>query len=87
MHGPQVILNGKRKKTYLIAFLDDHSRLIPHASCYPSESIKDFLQVLKGALSRGLPRKLYTDNGSIQYLQLIRYVIPFVIQQHLFDGF
>lgn len=76
MHGPQVILNGKRKKSYLIAFLDDHSRLIPHASFYPSESVKDFLQALKRALmSRGLPRKLYTDNGSAYRSKHLEFVM------------
>ncbi len=29
MHGPAVEHEGKRRKTYLLAFIDDHSRLIP----------------------------------------------------------
>ena len=28
MHGPHVLVNGKKRKSYLIAFLDDHSRLL-----------------------------------------------------------
>ncbi len=65
MHGPKVEIDGKLKKTYLIAFIDDHSRLIPFASFYPNEQTGSFLDALKKALLfRGLPRKLYTDNGS-----------------------
>ncbi len=65
MHGPRLEINGKRRKTYLIAFIDDHSRLITYGCFYPSESTKSFMQALENALlRRGLPRKLYVDNGS-----------------------
>ncbi len=26
MHGPKLLIDGKNKKTYLIDFIDDHSR-------------------------------------------------------------
>lgn len=65
MHGPQVMVDGRRRKAYLIAFIDDHSRLIPHAAFYLSENLAAFLEALQQALEkRGLPRKLYVDNGS-----------------------
>ncbi len=65
MHGPKVRIDNGWKKTYLIAFIDDHSRLIPHAAFYLDEGVKTFLKGLKAALiTRGLPRKPYTDNGS-----------------------
>jgi putative transposase len=67
MHGPLVRMGegDKRRKSYLIAFLDDHSRLVPHAAFYPSESLLHFLEAFSRALlKRGLPRKLYVDNGS-----------------------
>jgi transposase InsO family protein len=65
MHGPRVEHDGKRRKTYLIAFMDDHSRLVPHGEFFLSESVKSFLIALEGALlTRGLPRKIYTDNGA-----------------------
>lgn len=65
MHGPSVQIEGKRRKTYLIAFLDDHSRLIPHAEFYPSERLACFLDAFRQALlTRGVCRKLYVDNGS-----------------------
>jgi putative transposase len=65
MHGPVVVHESKRRKTYLIAFIDDHSRLVPHAEFYLSEAMESFVQALEVALvTRGLPRKLYTDNGA-----------------------
>jgi len=65
LHGPAVTVKGKQRKTYLIAFLDDHSRLIPHAEFYLSERLVCFLDAFRKALlSRGLCRKLYVDNGS-----------------------
>ncbi len=65
MHGPRVEHEGKRRKTYLIAFMDDHSRLVPHGKFFFSETVKSFLIALEGALlTRGLPRKIYTDNGA-----------------------
>lgn len=64
MHGPRVDVDGRQKKTYLIAIIDDHSRLIPHAEFYFSEALASYLKCLEDALSkRGLPRKLYVDNG------------------------
>lgn len=65
MHGPKVQHEGKNRKTYLLAFIDDHSRLVPHAEFYLSESLAEYLRVLeKAILTRGLPRKIYTDNGA-----------------------
>lgn len=65
MHGPLVDGEPRQKKSYLIAFIDDHSRLVPHARFYLSERLQDFLDALeKALLKRGLPRKLYVDNGA-----------------------
>ena len=65
MHGPKVKHEGRNTKTYLIAFIDDHSRLVPHAEFYLSESLTEHLKAMeKAVLTRGLPRKIYTDNGS-----------------------
>lgn len=61
MHGPK----AGGKKAYLIALIDDHSRLILWAAFRWSESVEEFISVLKQALKRrGLPRKIYVDNGS-----------------------
>jgi len=65
MHGPRVVVNERRRKAYLIAFIDDHSRLVPFAQFYLSENLASFLDAFeKALLKRGLPRKLYVDNGS-----------------------
>lgn len=65
MHGPMVAAAPRQKKSYLIAFIDDHSRLVPYARFYLSERLEAFLDAFeKAMLRRGLPRKLYVDNGS-----------------------
>ncbi len=64
MHGPRVVVNDKKRKSYLIAFIDDHSRLICHGRFYLSENLASFMNAFeKALLKRGLPRKLYVDNG------------------------
>lgn len=56
---------GKRRKTYLIAFLDDATRVIPYAAFAFSENTAAFLPVFKQALiRRGIPERLYVDNGA-----------------------
>lgn len=65
MHGPQVKAGEKMRKSYLIALLDDHSRLVVHGEFYLSENLERYQDALEKALSkRGLPRKLYVDNGA-----------------------
>lgn len=65
LHGPHVEHLGRQKKTYLLAIIDDHSRLVPHGEFYFSEGIESYLDCLRQALlKRGLPRKLYVDNGA-----------------------
>jgi transposase InsO family protein len=64
MHGPMVMVEGKGRKTYLVAFLDDMSRMIPYAEFFLHERLDNFLTALRKALlKRGLPKKLYVDNG------------------------
>lgn len=64
MHGPKVTEGNKLRKSFLFAFIDDHSRLIPHAQFYLRENLESFLDCFRRALEkRGLPRKLYVDNG------------------------
>lgn len=55
---------GKAIVTHLCVLIDDHSRLIPHAAYYLAGDTAAFLDCLKQAvLRRGLPLKLYTDQG------------------------
>jgi transposase InsO family protein len=66
MHGPSVLVGERTKrKTYLIAFIDDATRVIPYAAFALAENTAAFLPVLKPAiLRRGLPQRLYVDNGA-----------------------
>ncbi|MEW6429824.1 MAG: DDE-type integrase/transposase/recombinase [Thermodesulfobacteriota bacterium] len=65
MHGPMVDIGGRQHKSYLIAVLDDHSRLLPHAEFFASERLESWLCAFRQALlTRGMPRKLYVDNGA-----------------------
>lgn len=64
MHGPKVMHEGKLRKTYLFAIIDDHSRLIAHGRFYLAETLENYLDCLWTAMrKRGIPRKLYVDNG------------------------
>lgn len=66
MHGPGVLVAGRgRRKAYLIAFLDDATRVVPHAQFALAENTAAFLPVFKLAIiRRGLPERLYVDNGA-----------------------
>ena len=65
MHGPKVSDGRKRRKTYLIAFIDDATRVIPFAAFAHSENTTTFLPVFKQAIARrGLPARLFVDNGA-----------------------
>ena len=65
MHGPKVRFGRSRRKTYLIAFIDDATRVVPFAAFATAENVQAFLPVFKNALiRRGLPQRLYVDNGA-----------------------
>lgn len=78
MHGPHILSGdggGKKKKCYLIAFIDDHSRFIVHAEFFFSENVHDFKIALQAALgARGLPQTLYVDNGSCYKSKNLEYI-------------
>ena len=62
MHGPKVLHEGKLRKSYLFAIIDDHSRLITHGQFYLAETLENYLNCLWTAMrKRGVPRKLYVD--------------------------
>ena len=67
LHGPMVFVDGAKamKKAYLMAIIDDHSRLIVHASFYLSETFEILKEALRASVSRrGIPGKFYVDNGA-----------------------
>jgi transposase InsO family protein len=64
--GPYLTIGSRKHKTFLFAFLDDCSRLVPHAQFFFSENFEPMKMVLKQALlRRGQPRMLYVDNGKV----------------------
>lgn len=61
LHGPKI--DGR--KTYLFAFLDDHSRAIVGCRFGYAEDTVRLAAALRPALaSRGVPEAIYVDNGS-----------------------
>lgn len=66
MHGPSIKQNdGKWRKTFLIAFIDDASRVITHGEFFYADNTENMIDAFKSALfKRGKPERLYFDNGS-----------------------
>ena len=55
----------KKRKTILLAILDDYSRYVVHAQIYWDEQLPRLEDSLKKAILRhGIPETLYCDNGS-----------------------
>jgi len=76
MHAIAVEVEGRRKrKTYLLAMLDDATRVVTYAEFALAENTAAFLPVLEqGIRRRGLPMRLYVDNGAVyrsNYLALV----------------
>lgn len=71
MYGPYLLvrqLSGRERKmpTYLLAVLDDHSRIICHGEFFLSQDLMVYLKVLEKAIrKRGIPEKIYCDNGKV----------------------
>ena len=65
-HGPAVRDEGGRlRKTCLLATLDDATRVIPYGAFGFSANAAAFLRVFREAvLRRGIPRRLYVDQGA-----------------------
>lgn len=65
MYGPKIRHEGRLRRTYLIAFIDDATRVVPHASFAFSEGTICYLSTFEQAVRRrGIPKRLYVDNGS-----------------------
>lgn len=67
MYGPTLpTKDGQRRKTYLIAILDDATRVVVHAEFYFEQHLRSLKDCLKQAmLKRSVPRRFYFDNGQI----------------------
>jgi transposase InsO family protein len=66
LHGPSLReANGKWRKTFFIAFIDDASRLITHGEFFYQDNTENMIDAFRSALyKRGKPERLYFDNGS-----------------------
>lgn len=65
-NGPYLNDGGKKKPTYLIAFIEDCSRIVPAARFSFTEKTEDLMRVFEeGLLRRGIPKMIYADNGKI----------------------
>jgi len=66
LYGPSIKLSdGQWKKTFLIAFIDDASRVITHAQFFWRDNTANMVNAFRCALyKRGKPERLYFDNGS-----------------------
>ena len=63
-HGPIIKVNGLKRQTYLIAFIDDASRLILQGEFFFNDNAVNMQIVFKKAIAKyGLPKKLFVDNG------------------------
>ena len=66
MYGPSIKqADGKWQKTFLIAFIDDASRVITHGEFFYNDNTENMVDAFRTALfKRGKPDRLYFDNGS-----------------------
>lgn len=73
MFGPYISSpTGQHIQTKLIAFIDDASRLVCHAEFFPDETTNSLMTAFKQAFyKRGLPQRVYVDNGAIYKSQEI----------------
>lgn len=72
LFGPHVQHADAHRQTYLIAFIDDASRVLCHGEFFFEENIDALVKAMKAALyKRGIPEQLYVDNGSIYASQEI----------------
>jgi len=65
-YGPTFIVDGIKKKTYLLTILDDHTRMIMHAEFYGNQRLPILEDCFRKALLKfGKPSDILVDNGKI----------------------
>jgi len=58
--------NGKKVRTYMLAFIDDATRMIMHAEFYDNQRLPILEDAFRKALLKfGRPQVVYVDNGKI----------------------
>ena len=72
LFGPMLSIGGVHRQTYLIAFIDDASRVLCHGEFFFEENTHALVKAIRAAFyKRGIPEQLYVDNGSIYASQEI----------------
>lgn len=62
--GPTIIHNGKRRQTYLIAFIDDASRLLVQGEFFFDDNAINMQKTFQKAILKfGIPKRIFVDNG------------------------
>jgi len=62
--GPVIKIDGKKSQTFLIAFIDDASRIIPHWQFYLNDNAINMQDSFrKGIAKFGVPKMAFVDNG------------------------
>jgi transposase InsO family protein len=67
LHGPHLHFRRDKKpdQVFLICFIDDASRVIPHGAFYAADDTENLVECFQNALyKRGVPKAVYADNGS-----------------------
>jgi putative transposase len=66
LYGPSIQqADGTWRKTFLIAFIDDASRVVTHGEFFYRDNTDNMIDAFRTALfKRGKPQRLYFDNGS-----------------------
>jgi transposase InsO family protein len=65
-YGPTLIINGTKKKTYLLTIIDDKTRMIMHAEFYGNQRLPILEDCFRKALLKfGKPSGILVDNGKI----------------------
>lgn len=63
--GPYIYINGKKQRTYMIALIDDASRMIVHMGLYLNDNTVNLMDAMKSAVTKyGVPEMFRFDNGS-----------------------
>lgn len=63
--GPYLLVDGKKKKVWIIAFIDDASRMITGIDLFFHDNFVNVMSVIKSGVSKfGKPKILNLDNGS-----------------------
>ncbi len=64
-YGPYITIDGKKERVYIIALIDDASRLITGCEAFLEDNYINLMKVIKSAISsRGKSKVLSFDNGS-----------------------